>query len=97
MLFVLVILQKHKKHSHKNPAEKNRTQDDVDIYFLCESNVSLKRKVFWLVVIATYSCATAHDSHMVPLFITEVILFSNRFTKSKGKDYWKRSTKEQHI
>jgi hypothetical protein len=72
-------------------------QDDADIYFLCESNVSLKRKVFWLVAIATYSCATAHDLHMVPLVITGVILFSNKFTESKGKDSSRRSTTELPI
>ena len=97
MLFVLVSYKSIKSTAIRILRKRIGSQDDVDIYFLCESNVSLKRKVFWLVAIATYSCATAHDSHMVPLFITEVILFSNRFTKSKGKDYWKRSTKEQHI
>jgi hypothetical protein len=97
---MLVVLVSHK--SIKSPAikilrKRIGAQDDVDIYFLCESNVSLKRKVFWLVVVPTYSCATAHDSHMVSLVITEVILFSNRFTKSKGKDSWRRCMMEWPI
>lgn len=50
MLFVLVYLQKHKKYSHEYPVKTIGSQAATDIYFLCESNVSLKRKVFWLVV-----------------------------------------------
>ena len=53
-----------------NVIEKKHHKYSMDIYFLCESKSLTEKKGGLARNEITYSCATAHDFHMIPLFIT---------------------------
>ena len=56
----------------------------LDIYFFSESKAKLIRKVIWLVKTCfTYSCATARDSHTIPLFYNYVIPIAKILQETK--------------